>query len=107
MSQRLNRRVRLLSGAAVGAAAFVAVGAAQAQTATTGQQADQAPTEVGEIVVTGIRASQTQSINVKRNETALVDAISAEDIGKLPDVTVADALQRIAGIMLTQAFLRE
>lgn len=56
------------------------------------QTADQDATEVGEIVVTGIRASQAKSIDIKRNETALVDAISAEDIGKLPDVTVADAL---------------
>jgi len=61
---------------------------------------DQDATTVDEVIVTGIRASQTQSINIKRNETALVDAISAEDIGKLPDVTVADALQRIAGIQI-------
>jgi iron complex outermembrane recepter protein len=64
------------------------------------QTADQDATEVGEIVVTGIRASQAKSIDIKRNETALVDAISAEDIGKLPDVTVADALQRVAGIQI-------
>lgn len=64
------------------------------------QTADQETTDVGEIIVTGIRASQAQSINIKRNETALVDAISAEDIGKLPDVTVADALQRIPGIQV-------
>lgn len=65
--------------------------------------APEEPTEIGEIVVTGIRASQTQAINVKRNETALVDAISAEDIGKLPDVTVADALQRVAGIQVQRS----
>ncbi|MFN6983022.1 MAG: TonB-dependent receptor plug domain-containing protein, partial [Brevundimonas sp.] len=63
----------------------------------------QDPTEVGEIIVTGIRASQAQAINIKRNESALVDAISAEDIGKLPDVTVADALQRIPGIQVQRS----
>lgn len=53
-----------------------------------------------EIVVTGIRASQAKAINIKRNETAIVDAISSEDIGKLPDVTVVDALQRISGVQI-------
>src|SRR3546814_1487760 len=40
------------------------------------------------IVVTGIRGSQEKSIDLKREATAIVDAISAEDIGKLPDVTI-------------------
>ena len=66
------------------------------------QTADPAADVVDEIVVTGIRASQAQSVATKRNETAIVDAISAEDIGKLPDVTVADALQRIPGIQITR-----
>ena len=57
-------------------------------------------TEVEEIAITGIRASQEQAIDIKRDTVAIVDAISAEDIGKLPDVTVADALQRIAGIQI-------
>ncbi len=60
----------------------------------------QSATEVEEVIVTGIRRSQEQSIDIKRESTAIVDAISAEDIGKLPDVTVADALQRIAGIQV-------
>lgn len=67
------------------------------------QTASQDTTDVGEIIVTGIRASQAKSIDIKRNETALVDAISAEDIGKLPDVTVADALQRVAGIQIRRS----
>ena len=65
----------------------------------TGQEA----TEVEEIVVTGIRASQQESIEIKRDSVAFVDAISAEDIGKLPDVTVADALQRIPGIQVQRS----
>lgn len=67
------------------------------------QTAEQDPTTVDEIIVTGIRGSQTASINVKRESIALVDAISAEDIGKLPDVTVADALQRIPGIQVQRS----
>jgi TonB-dependent receptor len=56
--------------------------------------------EVDEVIVTGIRASQMKSVDVKRTETALVDAISSEDIGKLPDVTIADALQRVSGVQI-------
>ena len=85
---------RPMVAALLASSALVAPAYAQTGTQTAEPAATPEPTEVGEIVVTGIRASQTQSINVKRNETALVDAISAEDIGKLPDVTVADALQR-------------
>lgn len=91
---------RHMVAALLASSALVAPAYAQTAAQTAEPAATQEPTEVGEIVVTGIRASQTQSINVKRNETALVDAISAEDIGKLPDVTVADALQRIAGIQI-------
>ncbi len=65
--------------------------------------ADPTATTVDEIIVTGIRASQEQSIDIKRNTTSIVDAISAEDIGKLPDVTVADALQRISGIQIQRS----
>lgn len=54
----------------------------------------------GDIVVTGIRASQARAIEVKRNASSIVEAISAQDIGKLPDVTISDSLQRIAGVQI-------
>ena len=57
-------------------------------------------TQVDEVVVTGIRGSQLRSVDVKRKEVAIVDAISSEDIGKLPDVTIVDALQRISGVQI-------
>ncbi|MFV1919801.1 TonB-dependent receptor [Sphingomonas sp. MJ1 (PH-R8)] len=53
-----------------------------------------------EIVVTGIRAAQARAIEVKREADSVVDAISAQDIGKLPDVTIADSLQRIPGVQI-------
>ncbi|WP_269716974.1 TonB-dependent receptor [Caulobacter sp. NIBR2454] len=62
--------------------------------------AQEAGAEVEEVIVTGIRASQIRSVDIKRTETALVDAISSEDIGKLPDVTIADSLQRVSGIQI-------
>lgn len=58
---------------------------------------------VEEVVVTGIRASLTNSVNVKRESASVVDAISAEDIGKLPDTTIADSLQRVPGIQIRRS----
>ncbi len=55
---------------------------------------------VEEVVVTGVYASQQNAVNTKRNAPSVVDAISAEDIGKLPDVTISDSLQRIPGIQV-------
>lgn len=51
-----------------------------------------------EVTVTGIRGSLQQSLDVKRDATSIVDAISSEDIGKFPDKNVADSLQRVPGI---------
>ena len=51
-----------------------------------------------EVTVTGIRGSLAQSLDVKRDATSIVDAISSEDIGKFPDKNVADSLQRIPGV---------
>ncbi len=53
-----------------------------------------------EIVVTGIRASLDRSIDIKRNSNGVVDAISAEDIGKFPDTNLAESLQRITGVSI-------
>ena len=52
----------------------------------------------GAIVVTGIRGGIRSSINIKRKEESIVEAISAEDIGKLPDVSVAESIARLPGL---------
>jgi iron complex outermembrane receptor protein len=62
--------------------------------------AAQAQDNAEEIVITGIRASQQAAVDVKRNAVNIVDSIVAEDIGKLPDVTISDSLQRITGIQI-------
>lgn len=51
-----------------------------------------------DIVVTGIRGSLAASARTKRNATVIVDSVSAEDVGKLPDVSIADSLARIPGV---------
>ena len=83
----------------IASAAIVAlmssVGAAQAQTA---------PADAGQTVsVTGIRGSLQQSLQTKRDSDALVEVISAEDIGKMPDKNVADSLQRVPGVTISSA----
>ena len=66
-----------------------------AQTDTAGDQ---------DIVVTGVRASLSSAESIKRNAAQIVDSIVAEDIGKLPDRNVADALQRITGIQVQKSY---
>ena len=54
-----------------------------------------------EIVVTGLRASLEQSLDIKRDNIQVVDAVVAEDIGKFPDNNVVEALQRVTGVQVT------
>jgi iron complex outermembrane recepter protein len=79
-----------------------ASGAAWAQDA----QPDQAAAEdQGEdIIVTGIRGSIRQSIDAKRNSDVISEVITAEDIGKFPDKNVAEALQRVPGIVINREY---
>ena len=69
---------------------------AQTNPAETDQTADEADT----IVVTGLRRSLQSAQNIKRNSDQIVDAVVAEDIGKLPDITVSDTAARIPGIQV-------
>ncbi len=80
--------------------ALMLAGAAQAQTTPATPQA--APEEeVADIVVTGVRASIVGALNVRRESTQIVDSIVSEDVGKLPDNNVVEALQRVTGIQVT------
>ncbi|WP_404338637.1 TonB-dependent receptor [Sphingomonas sp. MMS12-HWE2-04] len=55
-----------------------------------------------EIVVNGFRASLNSALNLKRQETAAVDSIVSEDIGKFPDSNLAESMQRIPGVALSR-----
>lgn len=54
--------------------------------------------EDGAIVVTGLRYGLATSLNTKREELSIVEAVSAEDIGKLPDVSIAESISRLPGL---------
>jgi TonB-dependent receptor len=114
-------RVHIIAGMR-GSASVLALGAmvsgsaawAQpAQPADSAQPADAAtqpaqpstaaqPTNDQAIVVTGIRASLANSQNIKRNSDTVVDAITAQDIGALPDRSVTEALQRVPGVSMNR-----
>ncbi len=63
-----------------------------AQTATTDARS------LDTVTVTGIRASVQRTIDTKRDATMNIDAVSAEDVGKMPDKNLADSLQRLTGV---------
>ena len=54
------------------------------------------------IVQGGIRGSLTRSMDIKRDSAGVVDAISAEDMGKFPDANLAESLQRITGVSISR-----
>ncbi|RYE67274.1 MAG: TonB-dependent receptor, partial [Oxalobacteraceae bacterium] len=53
---------------------------------------------VSKVTVTGIRTGIEAAISIKRNSNSIVEAISAEDIGKLPDTSVAESIARLPGV---------
>ena len=103
----------LASGSTI---ALSAPGLAQAQTPPlvdqTQQTEEQRPATAnaspadapgGDIVITGIRASLRQSMDIKKNAQGVVDAISAEEMGKFPDTNLAESLQRITGVSIDRS----
>src|SRR6201996_7872019 len=85
-----------LSGLALGSMALGGGYAAAADTTASDSQLE-------EITVTGIRASLQQSLDIKRDAIGIIDAISAEDIGKFPDSNLAAAMERVPGVTVTRS----
>lgn len=55
---------------------------------------------VEEVIVRGIKSSLQQSLDIKRDSTQIVEAITADDIGKMPDQNIAESLQRLPGVQI-------
>jgi iron complex outermembrane receptor protein len=94
-------RATLLAGAA--SPLLLIAGAAQAQTAAAQTAAAQpqaaaADTEAEELVVTGYRRSLQVALENKLNSDRIIESVSAEDIGRLPDNSIADAIARLPGL---------
>src|SRR6478735_11593144 len=79
--------------------ALLAPSSARAQAAAAETPPEKA-VELEKLTVTGVRASLESAQEVKENSVPLVDSIVAEDVGKFPDLTVADALQRVPGVQV-------
>lgn len=90
-----------MASGAIAAAMLAASPAFAQETPAAGQQGDE---EGGEILVTGIRGSLQRAAEVKRDANQVMDVITAEDVGKLPDSNVAEALQRVTGVQITRVF---
>ena len=95
-STRTRFALRASAIALSGVVSLVGADAAMAQDAAAATPA--ADPDAPEIVVTGIRAALASSARIKRESTLIVDSVSAEDIGKLPDVSIADSLARLPGV---------
>ena len=102
-------RTALIASACVQTSGFaVETPASSDQPAATSEAQPQAAnkddnaTNLGTVTVTGIVGSLNRSIDAKRSETAIVDAVSAEDVGKFPDNNIAESLQRITGVEITR-----
>ena len=87
----MNTRKSVLSAAVVSCLAFAA-------------HAQQTPQDLDTVTVVGIRASLEKSLDTKRNNVGISEAITAEDIGKFPSTNVAEALSQIPGVTLDRRF---
>ena len=95
----LRPRASMLTLGALGALGSLASGAALAADEPANPAADSNET-LSEVVVTGIRESLESAQAIKQTSEQIVDSVTAQDIGALPDRSVAEALQRIPGVTL-------
>lgn len=87
---------RNLLSVALASATLMMVNSAYAQ--STEQNQEPAAEDIDSIEVVGIRRSIEASTETKRESTSIVEAVSAEDIGKLPDTSIADSIARLPGL---------
>ena len=97
-----NQTLFRVSLIAAGVAAALASGAASAQNADAAATPKTDGEEITEVVVTGFRASLKSATDAKRQSVGFSDSVFAEDIGKFPDLNIAESLNRIPGIQLSR-----
>ena len=97
----MNIRRSTLLGTAIAFALYHQSAMADPATAPSNDSAS--GEEIGEIIVTGIRASIQQSLDVKRNADSRMEVVTAEDVGKLPAHNVADALRGLPGVNISSS----
>ncbi len=95
MKPRNSQKKTPVTLLALGIGLALQAGAASAQDAGSA-------TDLDTVTVTGYRASVEKAMDIKRGEAGVVDAIVAEDIGKFPDLNLAESLQRIPGVVIAR-----
>ncbi len=102
---RIARAVALATPLSTGSIALLLgiAGSAAAQGTATSSPATTDEGSIDTVVVTGIRAGIEDAIELKRESSSIVEAISAEDIGKLPDTSIADSISRLPGLTSQRA----
>ena len=99
-------RLNLLCGSAVAALADLPSRGLRAGDCNTGDYSDRPPPSHArwrDIVVTGFRASLEKALDAKLKADHIQDTLVAEDIGKLPDQNIAEAIERIPGVIVSTA----
>ncbi|EEF22356.1 conserved hypothetical protein, partial [Ricinus communis] len=96
--KRHGQAVFELSPVAAGCAVFLSVLGAGVQAQEAAPALDANGNPISQVTVTGIRLGIEAAISIKKNASSIVEAISAEDIGKLPDATVAESVSRLPGV---------
>ncbi len=99
----MNHRKSVLSAAIVTCLGFASHAHAQNSTITTVPSSDPA-TELETVQVVGIRGSLKQALDTKRDSDAIIDVVTAEDVGKFPATNVAEAITIIPGVTIDKAF---
>lgn len=100
LTKKRHRSVALrLTPIAAGCAVMLSMAASSAfaQQAPEPAKKEEATAE-STVVVTGIRRGIEAAISLKKNSSSIIEAISAEDIGKLPDLSVAESIARLPGV---------
>ena len=100
----MKHRKSMLSAAIAVCLGMTAQASAQEAAAQDDDATTEDTTELDRIVVTGIRASLLQALDTKRNSDAIIDVITAEDVGKFPSTNVAEAMSSLPGVTIDKAF---
>ncbi len=93
----MTLRTKFMGGRGVSALA-IAFSAIALPSAALAQDAPAADATADDIIVTGYRASLENAVNKKKSSDQIVESVSAEDIGKLPDASIAESIARLPGL---------
>ena len=94
--------IRAYAQQAAASADAQAAPAKKTQAAQAKSNASSDVTDLNKVTVTGYRYSIEKSLDQKREANAIVEVVTAEDVGKFPDKNVADALQRVPGVIISR-----